>query len=1391
MSESPVRFVARHVHDLIDRQRLDALPDQALLRQFLGGDETAFVALVRRHGPLVLGTCRRILRHAQDAEDACQAVFLVLARRGSTVRGGDSLAGWLHRVAVRAAVRFRRLRRTPESLPEEVRAPEPAGDELVWREIRQTFDAEVGRLPDRLRLPLVLCCLQGKTRTEAAAELGWSEGTVRGRLERGRKLLRSRFTRMGLTLPAALLPLLIEDVAPATTPSLIAAPSSVAARLADAVVRSMALARAKLAAWATAAVLVVGTAVGFGVYGPAAAQPKPGETPASATRPPAVTAADAERNLDTFVLRVSLAPAGEGKFDPKYSLYHVLLYVPNLRLEPPANGPDGKPVEAHARITKEQAKKIVEALAGFDFFKDDSAFDDPSTRKLEPMKLPNWPHVGITVRFQNGEDATSRQRMLAWLPAMLPPLDAIRGCVDGEAAKALDQLLAQLTDDRKKWAPDPLAEDLKELQGTWAAEVPGDRLRVDVITNLFAKCTIDGKTIVLKPQVQRNPLMDLETIRGTFELRAGTPHTMTIKGVRDTVSKQESGTWTVPYELTQRNLKLLVPPVNAMPTDGLRPAIQKSERLFNFRRQPTGAQSEWGEPSEGVQTRIRASKAKYATNDAPAFDLDVRDTHAGIAGKPWDWLAPRMGDRARVEVDGVWYRCSNDEITKLVAHRLKLGQTVEKWTTVSLANGGWATEATSEMPARPLALRPGKHKVRVGYDFSASEGERVPASPVSGPVEIEILPDKSLGHASDWGDPSKGVSSRIRTTKAKFAVGEAVAVDLDVKAAGDGGRELAAWRAAKNSSPARLEVGGVWYKRMPDEVGKELTPTLTAGEQVDGWAKLNLSDQWVVEYYTGIPPGQAGQRLTLTPGKYAIRVGFSFSNPTASATPVSGPLTIEVLPPTAFPADKTSDWGESAKGLRTRLRATTIPGALGDERVIALDVKSDAVPDGGKAITWSAGRAWYLAKLEVDGTWYVSRYRNYRGFVVSGKIGPGQQVPLWVSLRLDSPWVAEGTENDESPRALDLKPGKHMLRVKHTFWNGSQQIESVSPISGPLEIDVPQTSGKAEPPAVGPWRSTAAWNAFGINGMRGLAVSDDRHVFTAGKESLIRWDLSRPKPMIEQTVKYTMDGLQFAGLDRDGQPLLFRQSIRPQPNEATTDLTVLRLSDMGKNAKPQLAVPTDTVRQWAVRPDGKALVVGFSWWDAVRLIDFGTGKDRTLDAPKGTRDQLAFLHRLLFSRDGKTLIGLGSNDYPVIGRMNGVVVCWDAASGKVLWHEEQAKGQGTGALSADGRTLVTGGRLGTVATVWDRATGKKVREIPTNGAEAIGVSADGKTVAVGTHTEGVAREPIVEIWDLTEKTVGQRVPVPATVRFVSFRDDGRAFATADTDGEIRWWVREK
>src|SRR5437763_6451073 len=186
--------VLHHLRRLVAAECAAPGPDRALLERIVRGrDEAAFAALVKRHGPMVLGVCRRVLRHEQDAEDACQAAFLVLARKAAAVRKKDSIGSWLHGVAFRAASNLRRAaaRRHAREQPA---ADEPrAGDaEVTWREVRTVLDEELRRLPERFQAPLLLCCLEGRTRDEAAQELGWSLATLRGRPERGRALLRGR-----------------------------------------------------------------------------------------------------------------------------------------------------------------------------------------------------------------------------------------------------------------------------------------------------------------------------------------------------------------------------------------------------------------------------------------------------------------------------------------------------------------------------------------------------------------------------------------------------------------------------------------------------------------------------------------------------------------------------------------------------------------------------------------------------------------------------------------------------------------------------------------------------------------------------------------------------------------------------------------------------------------------------------------------------------------------------------------------------------------------------------------------------------------------------------------------------------------------------------------------
>src|SRR5262245_9580608 len=179
--------------------------DEHLLARFtMQRDEQAFAELVARHGPMVWGVCRRVLRHEQDAEDAFQAVFLVLARRASAVRRGEALGAWLHRVACRVAARVLRaeVRRKGQVLPEPVRRSNDPVPEVIARELLALLDEELLHLPEKLHVPFVLCCLEGKTKGEAARELGWPEGTVSGRLAEAREQLRRRLARRGVSLVA-------------------------------------------------------------------------------------------------------------------------------------------------------------------------------------------------------------------------------------------------------------------------------------------------------------------------------------------------------------------------------------------------------------------------------------------------------------------------------------------------------------------------------------------------------------------------------------------------------------------------------------------------------------------------------------------------------------------------------------------------------------------------------------------------------------------------------------------------------------------------------------------------------------------------------------------------------------------------------------------------------------------------------------------------------------------------------------------------------------------------------------------------------------------------------------------------------------------------------------
>lgn len=187
--------------------------DRDLLDRFTRDrDEEAFALLVRRYGAVVWRACQRLA--GPDAEDAFQAVFLTLARKAHSVRG--SLPAWLHEVARRVAANLRRAarRRTAVEAAGAHRAV-TGPDDLTLREGLAALDEELARLPERYRAVLIVCCLEGRSRDEAAAQLGWSEGQVKGRLERAREMLRSRLARRGIELGGVLLAATLPGSAPA------------------------------------------------------------------------------------------------------------------------------------------------------------------------------------------------------------------------------------------------------------------------------------------------------------------------------------------------------------------------------------------------------------------------------------------------------------------------------------------------------------------------------------------------------------------------------------------------------------------------------------------------------------------------------------------------------------------------------------------------------------------------------------------------------------------------------------------------------------------------------------------------------------------------------------------------------------------------------------------------------------------------------------------------------------------------------------------------------------------------------------------------------------------------------------------------------------------------
>jgi len=207
MSRSALAAALRHLRNKLAAQQCNENSDEQLLHAFAAHhDDNAFAILVRRHGPMVLHVCRRVLGHEQDAEDAFQAVFLVLAQSAAKLRKKTSLASFLHGTAYRLALSAKRAaaRRRKHESRARSRAPVDPAEELSWREVRVQIDEEIARLPEKYRSVFILCCLEDLSRAEAGQRLGLTERTVLSRLAKARQRLSQRLARHGVELTAVL-----------------------------------------------------------------------------------------------------------------------------------------------------------------------------------------------------------------------------------------------------------------------------------------------------------------------------------------------------------------------------------------------------------------------------------------------------------------------------------------------------------------------------------------------------------------------------------------------------------------------------------------------------------------------------------------------------------------------------------------------------------------------------------------------------------------------------------------------------------------------------------------------------------------------------------------------------------------------------------------------------------------------------------------------------------------------------------------------------------------------------------------------------------------------------------------------------------------------------------
>jgi RNA polymerase sigma factor (sigma-70 family) len=459
--------VLDHFRKTILRQDGTALSDAQVLDCFVRNrDEAAFAALVQRHGPMVWGVCRRVLADHHDAEDAFQATFIVLVRRAASVVPREMVANWLYGVAHQTALKARALagKRRAREMPTAHLPETAAPGQDPWDDLRPLLDQELSRLPDKYRVAIVLCDLEGKTRKAAAAQLRLPEGTVSSRLSTARALLAKRLARRGLTLSAgALAALLTEHAASASVPrsvlsstiqaaSVFAAGGAVSPHVAALTEGVFAMSRIR---WKIAAAAVLMSALAYGVILPFFAARAAGQGDPAARAQDRQAKSDARKNVLSLRVRLDKVDAQGRTLSARVvsDLERVERMYPVKDLVVPINKKlDVKTAEDLYDLASRQPTQLLNLPVA----KDAKVTEGGKAMKLTDLK------AGTVVTLDLAADA----RGLVVVGIRKSDRKVVRPAGDAEElAVVLQVILEESKAAEKKEAGAP--KDRAALQGTW------------------------------------------------------------------------------------------------------------------------------------------------------------------------------------------------------------------------------------------------------------------------------------------------------------------------------------------------------------------------------------------------------------------------------------------------------------------------------------------------------------------------------------------------------------------------------------------------------------------------------------------------------------------------------------------------------------------------------------------------------------------------------------------------------------------------------------------------------------------------------------------------------------------------------------------------------------